>query len=164
MKDRETILRSRWLRPFAHLFAHPSLWHLNRRSVPRALALGLFAAFILPIGQFALAAFLAVPMRANVPLAAAATLVTNPLTFPPIYFAAYKLGSLLLHHSSSEGADELARSLGSTLLDVSGPTALGLLVFAGASAAAGFIAGTAWWRLRLVRRWRHRPTNPSRGD
>ena len=162
MKDRDRILRSRWLRPFAHLFSHPSLWHLNRRSVPRALALGFFAAFVIPVGQFALAAFLAVPMRANVPLAAAATLVTNPLTFPPIYFAAYKFGSFLLHHSSSEGADELATGLGSTLLDVSGPTALGLLVFAAALAAAGFFGGTAWWRLRLVRRWRQRPAKASR--
>lgn len=162
MKDREAILRSRWLRPFAHLFSHPSLWHLNRRSVPRALALGLFAAFILPVGQFALAAFLAVPLRANVPLAAATTLVTNPLTFPPIYFAAYKLGALLLRHSSNREADELATSLGSTLLDVSGPTALGLLVFAIISAAAGYIAGTFWWRLRLIRRWRHGRAKASR--
>lgn len=162
MKDREAILRSRWLRPFAHLFSHPSLWHLNRRSVPRALALGLFAAFILPVGQFALAAFLAVPLRANVPLAAATTLVTNPLTFPPIYFAAYKLGALLLRHSSNREADELATSVGSALLDVSGPTALGLLIFAIVSAAAGYMAGTAWWRLRLIRRWRNGRAKASR--
>jgi len=154
MKDREAILRSRWLKPFAHLFAHPSLWHLNRRSVPRALAIGLFAAFAIPMGQFALAAFLAVPTRANVPLAAVVTLVTNPLTMPPIYFAAYKLGTFLLRHSASRGADELASDLGATLLQVSGPTFLGLLIFAVLSAAAGYIAGAAWWRVRLVRRWR----------
>lgn len=153
MRDRETILRSRWLRPFAHLFSHPSLWHLNRRSVPRALAIGLFAAFALPVGQFALAAFLAVPLRANVPLSAVATLVTNPLTMPPIYYAAYRLGSFLLKHSNRE-ADELAKSLGSRLLDVSGPTALGLLIFAIVSAATAYIVGAAWWRLRLVKRWR----------
>lgn len=161
MKDRETILRSRWLRPFAHLFAHPSLWHLNSRSVPRALALGLFAAFIIPVGQFALAALLAIPMRANVPLAAATTLVTNPLTFPPIYFAAYKLGSFLLPSSSSGGAGELADDFGSMLLDLSGPTALGLLIFAILSAAAGFLIGTAFWRLRLLRRWRSRRSDPT---
>ena len=162
MKDREAILRSRWLKPFGHLFAHPSLWHLNRRSVPRALALGLFAAFIVPVGQFALAAFLAVPLRANVPLAAAATLVSNPLTFPPIYFAAYKIGTFLLDHSPGDEADELAKSLGRTLLDVSGPTALGLVVLAILGAAAGYIAGTAWWRLRLVRRWGDRRAESSR--
>lgn len=156
VRDRESILKSRWLRPFAHLFAHPSLWHLNRRSVPRALAVGLFAAFILPIGQFALSAIAAVPLRANVPLAAAATLVTNPLTFPAIYYGAYRVGSFLLQHGGESGADELATSLGSTLLDVSGPTALGLLIFAIVGAATGYVLGTIWWSLRLTRRWRER--------
>lgn len=159
MTQRDKILRSRWLRPFAHLFSHPSLWHLNQRSVPRALALGLFAAFILPVGQFALAALLAVAVRANVPLAAAATLVTNPLTFPPIYFGAYKLGSAVL---GSGRADGLANDLGSKLLDVSGPTALGLLIFAIAGAATGFIVGTLWWRFKLVRRWKRR-SRPGNG-
>jgi uncharacterized protein len=156
VKNRETLLRSRWIRPFAHLFTHPSLWHLNRRSVPRALAVGLFAAFVLPVGQFALAALLAVPLRANVPLAAAATLVTNPLTFPPIYIGAYKLGTFLLNHAPHEGADDLAKSFGATVLEVSGPTALGLLVFAMVSSIVGFAAASLWWRYRLIRRRRMR--------
>ncbi|WP_129793096.1 DUF2062 domain-containing protein [Sphingosinicella sp. CPCC 101087] len=164
MKDRDAILRSRWIRPFAHLFGHPSLWHLNRRSVPRALAVGLFAAFALPLGQFLLAALLAVPLRANVPLAAAATLVTNPLTFSPIYFGAYKLGSFLLHHSPGEDVDEMAQHLGAMLISASGPTALGLLVFALAAAAAGFCAGAAWWRYRLVKRWRSSRASASGGQ
>jgi uncharacterized protein len=163
VKSREEILASRWVRPFAHLFSHPTLWHLNRRSVPRALALGLFAAFIIPVGQFALAAVLAVVIRANVPLAAAATLVTNPVTFPPIYFAAYKLGTFLLRYSSSEGAGELARGLGEKLLDVSAPTALGLVIFAIAGAALGYTAGALWWRLRLVQRWQAKRASPGSG-
>jgi uncharacterized protein (DUF2062 family) len=153
MTERDKILASRWLRPFAHLFSHPSLWHLNRRSVPRALAIGLFAAFILPVGQFILAALLAVGIRANVPLAAAATLVSNPLTFPPIYLGAYKMGTALL---GSGRADSVADDLGSKLLNVSGPTALGLLIFALAGAALGYLIGTLWWRLKLTRRWKGR--------
>ncbi len=154
--DREAILANRWLKRFAHLFAHPALWHLNRRSVPRALAIGFFAAFIIPLGQFVLAALFAVALRANVPLAAAATLITNPLTLPPVYFAAYKVGFLLLPVSSKDGVGEVAQSLGSTLLDVSGPVAVGLLVFAIVSSAVGYVAGAIWWRISLVRRWRRR--------
>jgi uncharacterized protein (DUF2062 family) len=155
IRDREAILTNRWLKPCAHLFAHPALWHLNRRSVPRALAIGFFSAFIIPVGQFVLAALAAVAMRANVPLAAAATLISNPLTFPPIYFAAYKVGFFLLPHSST-GVGDVAQSVGSTLLDVSGPTALGLLIFATVSAVVGHIAGTIWCRISLMRRWRRR--------
>lgn len=156
MKSRDDILSSRWLRPIAHLFSHPSLWHLNRRSVPRALALGLFAAFILPLGQFLLAALLALVIRANVPLAAATTLVTNPLTFPPIYYAAYQVGSALLGQSGSGDAGEIADSLGQKLLEVSGPTALGLVIFAISAAPLGYALGSLWWRLKLVQRWQNR--------
>ncbi|HVM23521.1 MAG TPA: DUF2062 domain-containing protein [Sphingomicrobium sp.] len=156
MKSREEILQSRWLRPFAHLFGHSSLWHLNGRSAPRALAVGLFAAFILPIGQFLLAALLAVPLRANVPLAAAATLVTNPLTFPPIYYGAYRVGRFVLGSFDSHEASHVASTLGSKLLDVSGPTALGLLIFAVSAATAGYVLGRLWWRFRLIRRWTSR--------
>lgn len=155
IRDRETILASRWLKPFAHLFAHPTLWHLNRRSVPRALAIGFFAAFIIPLGQFALAALAAVVMRANVPLAAASTLISNPLTFPPIYYAAYNVGFFLLPEYTPE-LDDVAQSLGSFLLDVSGATALGLLIFAVVASILGHIAGSIWWRISLLRRWRRR--------
>lgn len=78
MKDRESILASRRIRPFAHLFGHPSLWHLNRLSVPRGLATRLFVGFLLPLGQFIVAALLAVPLSANVPLAAASILTKSP--------------------------------------------------------------------------------------
>lgn len=162
IKDRESILASRWLRPFAHLLGHPSLWHLNRRSVPRGLALGLFAAFILPVGQFALAALLAIPLRANVPLAAAATLVTNPFTFPPIYYGAYRVGQSLLSDPSADAVSN-DTSFGVQLLQVSGPTALGLLLFALSAAVAGYVLGTLWWRLRIMQRWRKRRGEPASG-
>ena len=153
MKDRESILNSRWLKPVAHRFRHPSLWHLNRRSVPRAVAIGLFVGFLIPLGQFVAAALLALPLRANVPLSAAATLVTNPLTFPPIYFAAYKLGALI----SRPWVDmdtQPATGLLADLLNVSGQTALGLLVLA--VVASAFAIAALFWRIRLVRRWRRR--------
>ena len=155
MKDRESILNSRWLKPVAHRFRHPSLWRLNRRSVPRAVAIGLFVGFLIPLGQFVAAALLALPLRANVPLSAAATLVTNPLTFPPIYFAAYKLGALISRPWVDIDA-QAATGLLADLLNVSGQTALGLLVLAVVSSASAFAIAALFWRIRLVRRWRRR--------
>lgn len=153
VRSREHILGSRWLRPIAHLLTHPTLWHLNRRSVPRALAVGFFAAFVLPVGQFVLAVVLALTVRANVPLAVAATLITNPLTFAPIYLAAYQSGKLVLGRGQSDTGD-FAASLGEKLWNVSGPTAVGLLIFAVSSAVAGYVIGSLWWRFRVARRWR----------
>lgn len=157
MKDRDSILANRFLRPFAHMFAHPSHWHINRRSLARGLAIGAFVAFILPVGQFVLAALLAIPFRANVPISAAATLISNPITFPAIYFAAYKTGDALLGSSRVPHA-KVGEAVGflSRLMEVSAPTALGLLIFGCCSALAAYSAGVIWWRLRLARRTRAR--------
>ena len=48
-----------------------------------------------------IAAILAIPARANVAIAAACTLVVNPLTIPPMYYAAYRIGSWELHHDAT---------------------------------------------------------------
>jgi uncharacterized protein (DUF2062 family) len=72
MPTREEMARNKYLAPIAHRFLSPELWRFTRRSVPRGVALGLFTAFIIPVGQIFLAAFLALPLRANVPLSALA--------------------------------------------------------------------------------------------
>src|SRR5215218_121133 len=95
---RETVHRYRLLRPFAPHLTHASLWRMTRRSVPRGVALGLFIAVIIPVMHTAIAAVLAIPTRANVAVAAVFTLVVNPLTIPPLYYAAYRVGTWELHH------------------------------------------------------------------
>ena len=62
------------MRPFRLLLEHPVYWSLNRRSVTRAFALGLFIAFVpMPI-HLLLGAALALLLRLNVPAAVAGTL------------------------------------------------------------------------------------------
>src|SRR3954453_10156596 len=90
---RDTIDQHRLLRPFASHLRHPSLWRMNRRSVPRGVAVGLFVAVIIPVLHTFVAALLAIPARANVVVAALLTLLVNPLTIPPLYYAAYRVGS-----------------------------------------------------------------------
>lgn len=48
---REEMAQNKYLAPIAHRFLSPELWRFTRRSVPRGVALGLFAAFIIPLGQ-----------------------------------------------------------------------------------------------------------------
>src|SRR6478672_4698150 len=90
---RDTIHHYRLLRPFAPHLRHPALWRMTHRSVPRAVALGLFVGVIIPVMHTAIAALLAIPLRANVAITAAFTLVVNPLTIPAIYYAAYRIGA-----------------------------------------------------------------------
>ncbi len=162
LPTRESIAGNRWLRPFAHLFLRPDLWHLNRRSVPRAVALGLFVAPIVPVAHTVVAALFAVPARANVVIAATATWLINPLTMPPFYYAAYKIGAAILRidgmsplpvtHEATHRATEWLTWLSAK----SGPTALGTLVLATILASLGYLISSLFWRLEVGRRWRAR--------
>ena len=55
------------LRPVAHLFNRPELWHFNRRGVSGAAFVGLFSAFIPVPSQMLLAAIIAIIARVNLP-------------------------------------------------------------------------------------------------
>jgi uncharacterized protein (DUF2062 family) len=151
---RETIDSYRLLRPFAKQLRRPDLWHMNHRSVPRAVALGLGVGVIIPFMHVVIAVILAIPVRANVMIAGACTLVVNPLTIPPMYYAAYRIGSWELRHDAlgpdpalaAQATSELSRML-FWLHHASGPIALGVLTIALGGAALGYAASALAWRL-----------------
>lgn len=160
---RETIHNYRLLRPFASRLSHSALWRLNRRSVPRGVALGLFVAVIIPLMHTIVAAILAIPVRANVAVAAAITWVVNPITIPIMYVGAYRIGSWELHHDSpllnSAQAERFSSELSRALFWVhhaSGPIALGILTIAAAAALIGYAGSALAWRLWCVSRWQRR--------
>lgn len=109
LPTREELRAKPWLAPLAHHFENERLWHTDRGSVARAVAIGLFFGFMIPVAQFLFAIALAIALRANVAIAAAATLVTNPFTFPPIYWAAYKVGGALIDAPDDAAALQLER-------------------------------------------------------
>jgi hypothetical protein len=160
---RDTVHQNRILRPFAPHLSHSSLWRLNRRSVPRGVALGLFVAVIIPVMHTAIAALLAIPVRANIAVAAIFTLIVNPLTIPPLYYAAYRVGAWELHQDArlinSEAAERVSSELGRLLFwlhQASGPIALGVLTIAVASAVIGYAGSSLVWRFWTQSRWRQR--------
>jgi uncharacterized protein (DUF2062 family) len=89
---RAQIHDNRWLRWLGPLLRRPRLWRWSRRGVALGVALGIFFGLLIPVAQIPLSVGAAVVLRANVPAAAVSTLITNPLTFGPLYYVAYKLG------------------------------------------------------------------------
>ena len=75
---------TRWWCASARWLQHPALWHLNRRSVSGAFAIGLFAGLIPGPLQMLVALLLAVPLRKNIPVALVTTFYTNPFTIVPL--------------------------------------------------------------------------------
>lgn len=163
LPTRENIAANRWLKPFAHHLLRPDLWKMNRRSVPRAVALGLFVAPVIPVAHTGIAALLAIPTRANIVIAAGVTWLINPFTIPPFYYAAYRIGSSLLKldrlaviPGASAETGQQATEWVAWLMAKSGPTALGTIVLATIIASIGYLVASFGWRIRIARKWRAR--------
>lgn len=155
---REEMAQNKYLAPIAHRFLSPELWRFTRRSVPRGVALGLFAAFIIPIGQIFLAAFLALPSRANVPLAALVTFVTNPFTLPFWLVVANKVGNFTLRMEAAGPAltqGEVQAGVWAAVVDffeVAGTTAFGFVVLALVAPTLGYLLSVWVWRAVVARK------------
>ena len=73
------------------------------------MPVGIFFGLLVPIAQIPLSVGAAIVMRANLPAAVSSTLVSNPLTFAPIYYLAYRTGLLVTGDEVRHPERELAR-------------------------------------------------------
>jgi len=162
MPDHETIRSHKYLRCFGTLLHKPSLWHLNRRSVATAFAVGLFFAFVPVPFQMVLAAGGAIIFNGNLPISVALVWLTNPLTMPPIFYVAYLLGAWLLDvPKGSFSFNNLSLEwLHSGLASAWQPFLLGCFVLGVMSAVIGYIGMRLAWRLMVLKRWRRRHKHP----
>lgn len=163
---RESLEQSRALAPVAHRILEPSLWRFTRRSVPRGVALGLFVGIFLliPGVQIAGAAMLALPFRANIPVAAAMTFLSNPATTPLILMASVWIGNWMLGRSADasgfmalvDGHASIREWTGWLLSEAAPAMLLGLFLISVASAVVGYVIADRFWRHRMGRKWQAR--------
>ena len=110
---------------------------------------------IAPFTQILIASLLCLSVRANVPVAALTTFITNPFTTPLIWVLAYNVGSWMLRVDAmtvvapvnaamehSQFGEALQWLTGATLV-----TAFGLVVVSAVAAAVSYVATSFIWRL-----------------
>lgn len=131
------------------------LWALTRRSVPGAVAVGLFTMYLPPFGQYLIAAVAAALLRVNLPIAVSLVWITNPLTIPPLFYFSYCLGCALLGQPSHALEASFWFDWHSWL-SVLYPLALGNLVCGTVLAVLGYAAAVCYWRWHLVYRLKQR--------
>ncbi|MBO9711849.1 MAG: DUF2062 domain-containing protein [Sphingomonas sp.] len=157
MPSRDSVAGNRWLRPVADRVLHSSLWRFTRRSVPRGVALGMVTGILVPMGQIPASAILALPLRANIPAAAATTFVTNPFTTPPLWVAAYWLGCWMLGIDPGGSEATAERGWGEWLFNDAGPaTATGLVTITFALTVLGYAVTALAWRWWIASKWKRR--------
>jgi uncharacterized protein len=166
LPDPESVRSSRMVGRFGRWLQHPNLWHLNRRSVSGAVAIGLFSGLVPGPLQMLTALLLAIPLRKNLPVALIVTLYTNPFTIVPLYLLAYAYGRFLL--PGERAADvapfefewaEFGASMSALwiwMLSLGKPLALGLVALGCTLALIGYVAVQIAWRIYVVSAWRSR--------
>lgn len=163
---REELAQNKWLAPVAGRALSPELWRFTRRSVPRGVALGLFAAFIIPIGQIFLACFLAFPARANVAVAALVTFVTNPFTLPFWIVVANRIGQFFIGTRAEDLVAHSAAGTSAWTQDVdwmahsAGQAVVGFIVLAIVSSCLGYVIAGWTWRYWIGHKHRERRLRP----
>ncbi len=157
MPDHHTIKSNKHLQIFGDLLHNPNLWHLNRRSVAKAFAIGLFFAFIPVPFQMVLAAGTAIIVHANLPLSIALVWITNPLTMPAIFYACYIVGTWLIGAEEKPFVFEASWQWVVDSLSTIGPAfLLGCGALAVTFGIVGYFGIQFLWRLSVRKEWKKR--------
>ena len=157
LPDPQKMAEHPHLKHFGERLTDPKLWHLNRRSVSGAVALGLFIAFMPIPGQMILAVLLALYFQFNLPIAALGVWITNPLTVAPLFFFAYKVGSWILQVPVEEHHFSLSiQWFTEELIIIWQPLLLGCLICALTASLLGVLLVRLIWRVSVARSWIHR--------
>jgi len=160
MPSHNKVLNNKYLQVFGGLLRDPNLFHINRRSIAGAFAVGLFFAWIPVPFQMVLAAAIAIPARVNLIVSVALVWISNPVTMPPLFYFAYRLGGLVLGTEPNSFDFELSFTwLANGLLAIWQPFLLGCAIMAITSSLLGYGVIRLFWRWNVVRRWELRKRN-----
>ena len=136
--------------PFRHMLHDHRLWGIRRKTVVPAFALGLFVAFMPFPGHPLVAALLALLLKVNVPVAALATFISNPLTMGPMYYFTYRVGAALLSLDPSGFEFDLSMEwVTQTFVLIWQPMLLGSFLIGAIASLVGFMALDAVWRYSI---------------
>ena len=139
------------------MFQDPNLWHLNRHSTSGAFGIGLFFAFWPVPFQMWLSAFAAIPLRVNLPLSVATVWLTNPLTMPPIFYGAYKVGAWVLGTDVGEFEFQLSWEWLMGSVNTIGPAfLLGCMICSVVFGSLGYATMNFLWRRSVIKSWQAR--------
>jgi len=164
LPTREALHRSRWLSWLGPRLHNPILWRWSRHEVALGAALGVFFSLSLPLAHMPLAAGASVFLRANVPMALAATWLINPVTVGPLYYAAYRIGNRVVGPAPDVPVVEAASGdaeappehhMRNRLAELGKPLLAGMAIMATVAALATYALTRAlWWLLAWLKRAR----------
>ncbi|MEM8499058.1 MAG: DUF2062 domain-containing protein [Pseudomonadota bacterium] len=155
--DPEKLKQTKHLRWLGRSMDDPNCWHVNRQSVSRAFLIGFIVAFMPIPMQMLVAGICALRFHANLPIAVGLVWMTNPITFAPMFYAAYRVGSALLNVDPvAISFDGGLSAISYQLADIWLPMLLGSVVCGVLSGLVAYAIVWRVWRWQVVSRWQER--------
>ena len=161
MPSHTRVKQHKHLRIFGDVLHEPNLWHVNRRSMAGAVAVGLFFAWVpMPI-QMLMAAAAAIMFRTNMALSVALVWISNPFTIPPMFYFAYLVGTWVIGEPPQDFAFQLSFEwLADELASSWMPFLTGCLILATSSSMIGYFAVSQFWVYTVRKKRSKRKGNP----
>ncbi len=157
MPDQDAIKDHKHLQFLGEQLHEPNLWHLNRHSVAKAFAVGLFVAWLPIPGQMVVAALAALYFRANLAISVALVWITNPLTWVPLFYFAYRVGLAMTGLTPpAQNFDFTYENVIAHLDALWAPLFFGCLLLSSLCAIAGYFGIQYFWRWYVTKKWQHR--------
>ena len=163
MPDHQKIKSNKNLKIFGPLLNNPNLWHLNRSSIAKAFAVGLFFAFVPVPFQMVLAAGMAIIVHSNLPISIALVWLTNPLTMPAIFYFCYVVGTWVLGVPMHSFHFQLSWQWVIESISTIGPAfLLGCGILGVIAAIIGYFGIHFFWRYSVIKQWNQRKLRNSK--
>ncbi|MFT5707153.1 MAG: hypothetical protein ACI9ES_001443 [Oceanospirillaceae bacterium] len=157
MPNEQSLRNTPSLRWLSKYLQHPSLWHLNRKSVSKAFLVGIFCAFLPIPMQMLAAAIFAIFIRSNLAVSVSLVWITNPITIPPIFYFTYKVGTFLLNSQPLENEVSFSYEyLMSELTAIWWPLISGSLFCATVFSITAYFSINAFWVWHVRSSWKKR--------
>jgi uncharacterized protein len=148
--SREWIMQQKALQIFGAWLHNPNLWHLNRRSVSGAFAVGLFSAILPMPFQTVPAALGAIAFRCNLPVALALTWISNPFSMAPLLYMQIELGYWVLRMNKPP-LELTYDAVMAAFTTIWKPLIVGSIVLGAIFGVLGYATINATWRIYIFR-------------
>ena len=150
----EKLMNHPHLKFFGKALQNPNLWYFNRKSAAGAVAIGLFCAWMPMPFQMLLAASIAIFFTVNLPLSVALVWLSNPITMPPLFYGAYRLGAFVLQDRIVAFHFELSFHWLAEMFETIAPALLlGCFILGVISAVVGYFLFLTIWRINISNKW-----------
>ncbi|MGZ8189605.1 MAG: DUF2062 domain-containing protein [Methylococcaceae bacterium] len=154
LPDPEVLINHKNLQFLGDKLRDPNLWHLSRRSVSMAFAVGMVAAWIPVPMQMVISAVGALYYRANLPIAVVLVWITNPVTMPPLFYFAYRVGLWFMDRPSpAENFQFSLDGVMSGLGDTWEPFLLGCFIMGITCSSVTYFGVRYLWARHAFKKW-----------